>query len=99
MTSIRMPRNAMRPDEVDAGNVATTTWPAEADAVVGGDQAVALGYLTPAKGVVLLPLSNIGLGDRDAGRVTVTSSIGMWKKLARIRAAPRIALAYHTRTH
>lgn len=96
-----MPRNEVtRHGAAEVGSaIAAATWPAEADGVVGGDQAVVLAYLTPARGVVLLPVSNTGLCDRSAGRVTVTSSIGMWRKLARIQTSPRIALAYHTRAH
>ena len=84
-------------NQVQGANI---TWPHEVDAVIDGDQAVALAYLTPARGVILLPLTNTGLRDRATGRVTaVTSSIGMWKKLSRIRAAPQVAVAYHSRAH
>src|SRR5918999_4389982 len=99
MTYIRMSRKVLPHDDPAGDAISAATWPAEAAGVVGGDQVVALAYLTPAGGVVLLPLSNTGLCDRSAGRVTVTSSIGMWRKLARIQASPRIALAYHTRAH
>ena len=75
-------------------------WPDAADEILAGDQAVAGAYVTPAGGVVLLPLTNTGLRDREAGRlVPFTSSIGMWRKLARIQRNPRVAVAYHTRTH
>jgi len=48
----------------------------------------------------LLPVTNTGLRDRAAGRLTpFTTSIGMWRKLAAIQREPRIAVAYHTRTH
>jgi len=75
-------------------------WPEHVDEILAADQAVALAYVTPARGAVLSPLTNTGLSDRDGGTVTpVTSSIGMWKKLARIEESPKVAVAYHTRTH
>jgi hypothetical protein len=75
-------------------------WPDAVDDIIGGDQAVAFAYATPASGVVLLPLTNVALRDRAAGTVSpVSSSVGMWKKLQRIRRNPRIAVGYHTRRH
>jgi hypothetical protein len=58
-----------------------------------------LGYVTPAQGVVLTPVTNFALHDREAGTVSISTSVGTWKKLARIRANPNIALAFHTRAH
>jgi hypothetical protein len=75
-------------------------WPDTVDEILGSDQVVALAYTTPASGVVLTPLTNFGLRDREAGVLNaVNSSVGVWRKLDRIRQNPRIALAYHTRTH
>jgi hypothetical protein len=75
-------------------------WPDDVDEILGGDQVVALAYTTPADGVILTPLTNFGLRDREAGRLNaVNSSVAAWRKLDRIRRSPRIALAYHTRTH
>jgi hypothetical protein len=75
-------------------------WTDTVDEILAGDQVVALGYVTPAKGVVATPLTNFALRDRASGRLTaVNSSVGVWKKLDAIRRNPRIALAYHTRTH
>jgi hypothetical protein len=37
--------------------------------------------------------------DREQGTVTFTTSLGFGKKLDRIRANPRVALAYHAREH
>src|SRR3954468_8760205 len=75
-------------------------WPESIDAILGGDQVVAVAYCTPANGVVLTPLTNFSLRDRDRGTLTgVNSSVGVYRKLERIRQNPRIALAYHTRTH
>ena len=73
-------------------------WPDPVDEVLAGDQTIMLATVTPANGVVLLPVTNFAVRDRDAGTVTaVNSSVGVSKKLARIRSNPRIALAYHTR--
>jgi hypothetical protein len=75
-------------------------WPDDVDEILGGDQVVALAYTTPADGVILTPLTNFGLRNREAGRLNaVNSSVAAWRKLDRIRRSPRIALAYHTRTH
>ena len=46
-----------------------------------------------------MPMAPLGLRDRDAGTVTVTSSLGLPKKLERIRRNPSVALAYHAREH
>lgn len=67
--------------------------------ILAGDQAVALAYVTPASGVVIVPVTNFGIFDRDAGTIAVNTSIGAWKKLERIRRNPRVALAFHTRAH
>ncbi|MEU9844118.1 pyridoxamine 5'-phosphate oxidase family protein [Actinomadura sp. NPDC048032] len=74
-------------------------WPDTVDDIIGGDQAVILATVTPARGVVLTPVTNFGARDRDGGTVTVNSSVGGWKKLQRIKREPRIALAFHTRDH
>jgi hypothetical protein len=75
-------------------------WTDAVDEILAGDQVVALAYTTPASGVVLTPLTNFALRDRDGGTLTaVNSSVGVYRKLERIRDNPKIALAYHTRTH
>ena len=75
-------------------------WSDAVDGILASDQVLAVAYVTPARGVVLLPVTNTGLRDRAAGRLTpFTTSIGMWRKLAAIQREPRIAVAYHTRTH
>jgi hypothetical protein len=75
-------------------------WPDSVDEILGGDQVVALAHVTPASGAVLTPVTNFGLRDRAAGTLTaVNSSVGVYRKLERIRANPHVALAYHTRTH
>jgi hypothetical protein len=75
------------------------SWPDAADEIIGGDLTAVLGYLTPAGGVVLTPVAPIGLRDREAGTVSFTTSLGFGRKLARIAADPRVALAYHAREH
>lgn len=81
-------------------HLVTGHWPDAADEVLDGDHVVMLAYVTPASGVVLLPVTNFALRDRAAGTVTaVNSSVGVWKKLDRIRRNPHVALAYHTRRH
>ena len=76
------------------------TWTEAVDDILGGDQVVCLAYVTPAQGTVITPFTNFGLRDRAAGTVTaVNSSVGVWKKLERIRSNPHVALAYHTREH
>jgi hypothetical protein len=60
---------------------------------------VALAYRTPARGVVLTPLTNFAIRDRAAGTVMLNSSVGMWHKLARLREDPHVAVAFHTREH
>jgi hypothetical protein len=74
-------------------------WSEREDAIIGGDLTAALAYATGAGGAVLTPVSPCGLRDRDAGTVTFTTSLGLGRKLERIKANPRIALAFHAREH
>jgi hypothetical protein len=74
-------------------------WSDEIDEILDGDHVVMLAYATPAEGVVLMPLSNFAIRDREAGTVSVNSSVGVWRKLERIRQNPNVALAFHTREH
>lgn len=76
-----------------------TAWPDEVDEVLDGDHVVMLAYVTPASGVVLLPVSNFAIRDREAGTISVNSSVGAWRKLDRMRQNPSVALAFHTRAH
>jgi len=70
------------------------------DEILASDQVVGFAYVTPARGVVLTPLTNFAVRDRDAGTVSpLRTSIGLWKKLERIQREPRVAIAYHTREH
>jgi hypothetical protein len=75
------------------------SWSDEVDDVLAGDITAALAYLTPARGAVVTAVSPIGLRDREAGTVRFTTSLGLGKKLERIRRNPRVALAYHAREH
>lgn len=74
-------------------------WSDVEDEIIGGDLTAALAYLTPAGGAVATPVAPIGLRDRDAGTVQFTTSLGFGRKLDRIDAQPRVALAYHAREH
>jgi nitroimidazol reductase NimA-like FMN-containing flavoprotein (pyridoxamine 5'-phosphate oxidase superfamily) len=74
-------------------------WPDEVEAILDADNVVALANVTPARGVVVAPVNNFALRDRDAGRIAVNSSVGAWRKLERMRRNPRVALALHTREH
>jgi hypothetical protein len=78
----------------------TVHWSDEVQEILDGDHALMLAYATPANGVVLLPVSNFAVLDREAGMVaSVNTSVGAWTKLERIRRNPRVALAFHTREH
>src|SRR5439155_17415678 len=64
------------------------------------DCVVLLAYVTPAAGVLLTPVMNFRVRDRARGTLTVVNgSVGVWKKLERIRRNPRVALALHTGRH
>jgi hypothetical protein len=75
------------------------SWPDHVDEIFGGDLTAALGYVTPAGGAVVMAVAPIGMRDRERGTVSFTTSLGFAKKLERIRAEPRVALAYHARDH
>ncbi|MGI9019121.1 MAG: hypothetical protein ACR2G3_00225 [Solirubrobacterales bacterium] len=77
----------------------SVTWPDEVDEILASDLAVGLAYLTPAKGVVIAPMAPLGIRDRAAGTITLSSSQGLWRKLDRIRRRSGVALAYHAREH
>lgn len=74
-------------------------WPQFVSDIMANDVCVALAYRTPAGGVVLTPVTTVGMHDPEAGTVTFTSSFGNWKKLVRMRADNRVALVYHARDH
>lgn len=78
----------------------TVHWSDGVDEILRGDHVMMLAYATPARGVVLLPVTNFGVLDRQRGTVSsVNTSVGLGAKLERMRRNPRVALAYHTRTH
>lgn len=78
---------------------ATVHWSDEVEHILDSDLVIGLAYLTPAGGVVVSPVTNFALQDRDAGTVTILSSLGAWKKLERMQRNPNVALAFHTRRH
>jgi hypothetical protein len=77
----------------------TVQWDDDVDDIITGDAAAGFASITPAKGVVIFPMAPMGLRNREAGTITVTSSLGLPKKIARIRANPSVAVAYHAREH
>jgi hypothetical protein len=77
----------------------SVTWPDHVDEIFGADLTAGLGYATPAGGAVVMAVAPIGLRDRERGTVGFTTSLGFAKKLDRIKREPRVALAYHARTH
>ena len=74
-------------------------WNDQVDEILGSDLAAAFAYTTPAKGVVITPMAPLGIRDRERGTVTLSSSLGLPKKLIRIRDNPEVAVAYHAREH
>ncbi len=77
----------------------TVTWDDEVDDVLAGDLTAALGYRTPAGGVVVQSVAPLGLRDREAGTIGFTTSLGFSKKLERIERDERVAMAFHAREH
>jgi len=77
----------------------TVCWGDEVDEILTGDLAAGFAYLTPAKGVVIVPMAPLALRDRATGTVTLSTSLGLWKKLDRVRRHPGVAVAYHAREH
>jgi hypothetical protein len=77
----------------------TVHWDDNVDDIIAGDAAAGFASITPAKGVVIFPMAPMGIRDREAGTITVTSSLGLPKKIARIKANPSVAIAYHAREH
>lgn len=77
----------------------TVTWDDDIDDIITGDAAVGFASVTPSRGVVTMPMAPLGLRDRETGTVTITTSLGLPKKLARLRKNPSVALAYHAREH
>jgi hypothetical protein len=74
-------------------------WDNELEALFAADLTVALGYRTPAGGVVVQAVAPIGLHDREHGTLGFTTSLGFSKKLERLALDPRVAMAFHAREH
>ena len=74
-------------------------WPEHVTEILGADLVVALGYRTPAGGVVVTPVTTLGMFDQDAGTITTTTTFGNGRKLVRIERDDRVALLFHTRQH
>lgn len=79
--------------------MASAYWSERVDGILGGDAIAVLGLVTPAAGVVLIPVAPVGMRDRVEGTVTFTSSLGYWRKLERIDRNNRVALLYSDRSH
>jgi general stress protein 26 len=77
----------------------TVSWSTELDGVLAGDQVVGVASITPARGVVIAPMTNFAVHDRQAGVVKVNSSVGASKKIERMRRNPHVAVAFHSRDH
>jgi general stress protein 26 len=77
----------------------TVQWPIDVDEVLAGDQVVGVASVTPTSGVVVAPMTNFAIHDRQAGVVRVNSSVGAPKKIERIRRNPHVAVAFHSRDH
>ncbi len=73
------------------------SWPDEVERILGGDLTAALAYVTPAGGSVVTAVAPVGLRNRDEGTVTFTTSLGLGKKLERIKSDPHVALACRCR--
>ncbi|HEX8073664.1 MAG TPA: hypothetical protein VF545_01655 [Thermoleophilaceae bacterium] len=79
--------------------MADGSWPEEVDRVIGGDLTAGLAYVTPAGGSVVTAVAPVGLRDRERGTVGFTTSLGLSKKLERMKEDPHISLAYHARDY
>jgi hypothetical protein len=75
------------------------SWDDAVDDVLAGDLTGALGYRTPAGGVVVQAVAPVGLRDRERGRIGFTTSFGFSKKLERIALDQRVCMAFHAREH
>lgn len=77
----------------------TVVWSTEAEDVIRGDLTAAVAYVTPAGGAVVTAVTPLGLGNREAGVLVFTTSLGLSKKLERILRDRHVAMAYHARDH
>src|SRR4051794_18893021 len=74
-------------------------WPDDVDEAIGGHLTAGVAHIPPPRRPVVTAVAPIGLRDRDAGRVSFTTSLGFGRKLERIEKDPRVALAYDAREH
>jgi hypothetical protein len=74
-------------------------WPDHVQDILTGDLTAAAAYVTPAGGTVVTGVAPCGIARRDDGVVGFTTSLAFAKKLERILADPRVALAFHSREH
>ncbi|OBC13073.1 hypothetical protein A5784_32530 [Mycobacterium sp. 852013-50091_SCH5140682] len=74
-------------------------WPAAIDEVLDGDQVIGVATVTPARGVVISPMTNFAVHRAQAGVIAVNSSLGAAKKTERMRRNPHVAVAFHSRHH
>lgn len=77
----------------------SVSWSDEVQSVFAGDLVTVSAYLTPAGGAIATPVSPVGLVDRDAHSVAMTTSLAFPAKVKRLIQQPRVAMAYHTREH
>ncbi|BAH50632.1 pyridoxamine 5'-phosphate oxidase family protein [Rhodococcus opacus] len=75
------------------------TWSDDVDEVIRDDLTSGFAYITPAGGAVVAAVAPVGMRDREQGTVAFTTSLGFGRKLERIKAEPRVALAFHAREH
>jgi hypothetical protein len=68
-------------------------WDDELQALFAADLTVALGYRTPAGGVVVQAVAPIGLHDRERRTPGFTTSLGFSKKLERLALDSRVSMA------
>lgn len=74
-------------------------WPDEVDEVIRSDLTAAAAYVTPGGGAVVEAIAPLGIAQREQGTIGFTTSLGFPRKLERIIADPRVAVAYHSREH
>lgn len=77
----------------------TKHWSEEVDEILAGDLIAALGYVTPAGGVVVTPVCPFGRRDRSSGAVEFTTPLALGTKLTRIERNPKVALFFYLRDH
>ncbi len=74
-------------------------WPDHVQRMISGDLVTVFAYPTRAGGAIAIPVSPNGQGDREAGRIGMTTSLAFPSKLRQLLRDPRAAMAFHTREH